>query len=102
RPGAPCLRWQFVGGRDERDSMYHQGPAWAWLIGPFVSAHLRVYGDKAAARRYLLPLMQHLDDAGLGSISELFDGQPPYTPRGAIAQAWSVAEVVRTWYETLE
>jgi glycogen debranching enzyme len=98
----PAFRWHFVGGREERDGMYHQGPTWAWLIGPFVSAHLRVFGDKAAARRYLLPLMQHLTDAGLGSISELFDGQPPYTPRGTIAQAWSVAEVLRAWYETLE
>jgi predicted glycogen debranching enzyme len=101
-PTHSAFRWHFVGGRAERDAMYHQGPVWAWLIGPFVSAHLRVYNDKAAARRFLLPLMQHLADAGLGSISELFDAQPPYTPRGTIAQAWSVAEVLRAWYETLE
>jgi len=73
---------------------------WGWLIGPFVTAHLRVYKDLAQARSYLNPLIHHLSDHGLGSISEIFDGDPPFTPRGCIAQAWSVAELLRTWQMT--
>jgi glycogen debranching enzyme len=68
---------------------------------PFVSAHLRVYGDREAARSFLKPLLHHLADHGVGSISEIFDGDPPFTPRGCIAQAWSVAEVLRAWQETM-
>jgi predicted glycogen debranching enzyme len=83
-----------------RDSAYHQGTVWGWLIGPFVSAHLRVYEDKKAARRFLSPLLQHLTDDGLGTISEIFDGDPPHTPRGCFAQAWSVAEVLRVYLQT--
>ncbi|MBW7884791.1 MAG: amylo-alpha-1,6-glucosidase [Caldilineaceae bacterium] len=80
-----------------RDSAYHQGTVWAWLIGPFVLAHLRVYQDKAVARSYLAPLLRHLCDHGLGSISEIFDAAAPFTPRGCFAQAWSVAELLRAW-----
>ncbi|MCP4417281.1 MAG: glycogen debranching protein, partial [Chloroflexi bacterium] len=88
----------YGGDRYERDGAYHQGTVWGWLIGPFVSAHLRVYGDKAAARSYLEPLMQHHIQAhAVGSISEIFDGDAPFTPRGCVAQAWSVAELLRTW-----
>jgi glycogen debranching enzyme len=61
---------------------YHQGIVWAWLIGPFVSAHLRVYGDREQARSFLQPLFRHLADHGVGSVSEIFDGDPPFTPRG--------------------
>jgi glycogen debranching enzyme len=68
------------------------------LIGPFVSAHLRVYRDPGWARSYLLPLLRHLADQGLGSLSEIFDAEPPFTPRGCFAQAWSVAEVLRAWH----
>lgn len=85
------------GGVVARDSAYHQGTVWAWLIGPFVDAHYRVYRDAAQALSFLLPFEQHLADFGLGSIAEIFDGDPPHTPRGCIAQAWSVAEVLRTW-----
>lgn len=98
-PGHPDYGGCYLGDRLARDSVYHQGTVWGWLIGPFVSAHLRVYGDKAAARAFLLPLIQHLEDAGLGSISEIFDGDPPHSPRGCIAQAWSVAELLRVWQE---
>ena len=70
---------------------------WGWLIGPFVSAHYRVYGDAPLARSFLEPLLRHLNAHGVGSISEIFDGDPPFTPRGCIAQAWSVAEVLRCW-----
>lgn len=83
----------------QRDSAYHQGTVWSWLIGPFVSAHYRVYGNAKIALSYLEPLCDHLRDHGLGTISEIFDGDPPHTPRGAVAQAWSVAEVLRVWRE---
>jgi glycogen debranching enzyme len=73
---------------------------WPWLIGPFVTAHLRVYRDPATARSFLLPLLRHLDDHGLGSVCEIADGNPPFTPRGCIAQAWSVAEVLRALHLT--
>ncbi len=92
----------YGGDQLERDSAYHQGTVWGWLIGPFVSAHLRVYNDPAQARSYLYPLLHHLADHGVGSLSEIFDGDPPFTPRGCIAQAWSVAEVLRAWQETLQ
>lgn len=90
----------YGGDQLERDGAYHQGTVWGWLIGPFVSAHLRVYQDPAQARSYLYPLLHHLADHGVGSLSEIFDGDPPFRARGCIAQAWSVAEVLRTWQET--
>lgn len=90
----------YGGDQLTRDGAYHQGTVWSWLIGPFVRAHLRVYGDLQQARTYLTPLIQHLTDHGVGSISEIFDGDPPFTPRGCTAQAWSVAEVLRTWQMT--
>ena len=81
----------------ERDSRYHQGTVWAWLIGHFVEAHLRVYNDKATARSFLEPFEQHLADYCIGSIAEVAQGDPPFIPKAAIAQAWSVAEVLRAW-----
>ncbi|MCB0205315.1 MAG: glycogen debranching protein, partial [Anaerolineae bacterium] len=74
---------------------YHQGTVWGWLIGPFVSAHMRVQGDPAVARSLLEPMLQHLRSGCAGSLSEVFDGDPPHTPRGCSAQAWTVAEVLR-------
>ena len=90
----------YGGDRRKRDGAYHQGTVWSWLIGPFVSAHLRVYQDMAAARAYLEPLLRHLVDDGIGSISEIFEGDAPFAPRGCIAQAWGVAEVLRAWQMT--
>jgi len=98
-PTDPAYIGHYGGDRRTRDAAYHQGTVWAWLIGPFISAHLRVYDDRAAARSFLLPLFEQLAQHGLGSISEIFDGDPPHTPRGCIAQAWSVAEVLRAWQE---
>ena len=85
----------YGGDLRQRDAAYHQGTVWGWLIGPFVSAHLRVYRDPAQARGFLAPLLKQLEDHGLGSLSEIFDGDAPFTPRGCIAQAWSVAEMLR-------
>jgi predicted glycogen debranching enzyme len=82
----------------QRDSCYHQGTVWSWLIGPFALAHYRVYGDANTAFSYLEPMADHLYDHGVGSISEIFDGDPPHTPHGAMAQAWGVAEVLRAWH----
>ncbi|MGD8793932.1 MAG: amylo-alpha-1,6-glucosidase [Anaerolineae bacterium] len=91
---------RYGGGRRQRDAAYHQGTVWSWLIGPFVRAHLRVYGDPAAARAFLAPLLRHLAAHGVGSISEIFDGDAPFAPRGCVAQAWSVAELLAAWQAT--
>jgi predicted glycogen debranching enzyme len=90
----------YGGDRYKRDGAYHQGTTWSWLIGPFVEAHLRVYNNPSLARSYLTSLLKHLKAHGLGSISEIFDGDPPFTPRGCTAQAWGVAEVLRAWHLT--
>jgi predicted glycogen debranching enzyme len=96
----PAYVGRYGGDQRQRDGAYHQGTVWAWMIGPFVNAHLRVYGDPERARSFLRPLIQHLADHAVGSISEIFDGDPPFAPRGCIAQAWSVAEVLRAWEAT--
>ncbi|MCC6614099.1 MAG: glycogen debranching enzyme family protein [Anaerolineae bacterium] len=86
-----------LGPPASRDAAYHQGTVWTWLIGPFVSAHYRVYGDKAAALRYLDPLRHLLDDGCVGTLGECAHGDPPHCPTAAVAQAWSVAEVLRVF-----
>ncbi len=96
-PYHPDYQEQFRGGPQERDAAYHQGTVWPWLIGPFIEAHWRVYQDSKAALTYLQPLLQHLPDHGVGSISEVAEGQAPHRPKAGIAQAWSVAEVLRVW-----
>ncbi|MFE4107398.1 amylo-alpha-1,6-glucosidase [Almyronema epifaneia] len=88
---------QYGGDRYQRDGAYHQGTVWGWLLGPFALAHFNVYGDRQQARTFLEPMAHHLHDHGIGSLSEIFDGDPPFTPRGCPAQAWSVAEVLRAW-----
>jgi predicted glycogen debranching enzyme len=96
-PADPRYRPRYGGPPTERDAAYHQGTVWAWLLGPFVLAHLRVYADPARASTFLEPMAHHLLAHGMGSISEIFDAEPPFAPRGAIAQAWSVGEVLRAW-----
>ncbi|HSS96792.1 MAG TPA: amylo-alpha-1,6-glucosidase, partial [Terriglobales bacterium] len=86
---------KYRGAPRERDSAYHQGTVWGWLLGPFIEAHFRVYQDRLAALRFLEPLGRQIYDAGLGSISEIFEGDAPFRAKGCIAQAWSVAEVLR-------
>lgn len=86
----------------ERDLTYHQGTVWSWLMGPFVTAFLRVGGEKSRALIFLERLVNdHLREAGIGTISEIFDGDPPHLPRGCISQAWSVAEVLRCYMEDI-
>lgn len=87
----------YGGDRIKRDGSYHQGTTWGWLIGHYVQAHLQVYNDLNLARSFIEPMVNHLEDACIGSISEIFDGDAPFTPRGCFAQAWSVAEVLRSW-----
>lgn len=89
----------YGGPAYERDNAYHQGTVWAWLLGPFVTAYYRVYGDAQTACSFLAPLQHHLVDGCIGSISDIFDGDPPHLPRGCFASAWSVAEVLRAWWE---
>jgi glycogen debranching enzyme len=102
-PDHPDFKPTYHGDLKTRDAAYHQGTVWGWLIGPFVDAWLKVYPeDRAGARRFLEGFLPHLDDACVGSISEVFDAVPPYTARGCIAQAWSVAEVLRCWALTSE
>jgi predicted glycogen debranching enzyme len=92
---------QYYGDLRARDAAYHQGTVWAWLAGPFVDAWLRLYpDDTAGARRCLAGFEAHLNDAGIGTLSEIFDAEAPYHPRGCVAQAWSVAEVLRAWLAT--
>jgi predicted glycogen debranching enzyme len=100
-PGHPDYKRSYHGDLRTRDAAYHQGTVWAWLIGPMVDAWLRVHpDDRAGARHLLAGFTGHLDEACVGSISEVFDAEEPYTPRGCVAQAWSVADVLRCWLKT--
>jgi predicted glycogen debranching enzyme len=100
-PGEPDYKPQYFGNLRARDAAYHQGTVWAWLIGPFVDAWVRTYpDDRAGAAKLLDGFRDHMREACIGSISEVFDAEPPFTPRGCIAQAWSVAEVLRCLVKT--
>jgi predicted glycogen debranching enzyme len=97
-PGDRDYKARYFGDLRARDAAYHQGTVWAWLVGPFVDAWLKVHpGDTAFAQHTIEGFIPHLDDGCIGSISEVFDAEEPYTQRGCIAQAWSVAEVLRVW-----
>ena len=87
----------YSGDPRQRDAAYHMGTAWGWLLGPFARAHFRVYGDARHAQSLLEPMAQHLGSACLATISEIFDGDAPHNARGCFAQAWSVAEILRSW-----
>jgi predicted glycogen debranching enzyme len=96
-PRHPDYKPRYYGDLRARDAAYHQGTVWAWLIGPFIDAWLRVHPeDTDGVRAMLSPFNAHLSEFGVGSIAEVFDAEPPFTPRGCIAQAWSVAEVLRS------
>jgi predicted glycogen debranching enzyme len=99
-PNHSDYRGRYAGSPRERDAVYHQGTVWGWLLGPFAEAHLRVYHDPQQAAGFLAPIADHLLAHGLGSVSEIFDGDAPHTPRGCFAQAWSVAEILRAWLVT--
>ena len=106
-PNHPDYKAHYEGGVLQRDGAYHQGTVWPWLIGPFVEAWLRVRGNtdeakQAAGHRFLPPLETHLEQAGIGHISEICDAEQPYLPRGCPFQAWSFAEYLRIKYSVLE
>ena len=95
-PGHPDYKPSYHGDLRTRDAAYHQGTVWSWLIGPFVDAWLKVHPDRPEeARRMLDGLVAHLGEANIGSVSEVFDAESPFTPRGCVAQAWGVAELLR-------
>jgi predicted glycogen debranching enzyme len=105
-PNEPGYAGRYEGGPEQRDAVYHQGTAWAWLLGPFVEAWLRVRGYGAAAKheareRFVAPLLAHLGEAGLGHVSEIADAEPPHAPRGCPFQAWSLGELLRLEREVL-
>jgi predicted glycogen debranching enzyme len=96
-PTDPAYHPQFQGNPTQRDSAYHQGAAWQWLIGPYIDVHLSLYNDRARIREILHPFVQQLYGPCLGTISEVAEPEPPFAPGGCIAQAWSVAELLRCW-----
>ena len=99
-PGHADYRGRCVGGPRERDRGYHQGTVWGWLLGPFALAHLRVYKDPIRAASFLEAFANHIRSFGLGTSGEIFDGDAPFSPRGCIAQAWTVGELLRAWTAT--
>jgi predicted glycogen debranching enzyme len=96
-PKDPAYIGRYAGDPWQRDAAYHQGTVWSWLLGPFARAHYRVYGDAQQALGFLAPMAQHLAAGCIGSISEIFDGDAPHIARGCFAQAWGVAEILRSW-----
>jgi len=104
-PSDPEYRGHYTGDQFSRDAAYHQGTVWPWLLGPFITAYIKVRENSEAARKqvevWLSALKDHVADAGLGHVSEIFDGDPPHQARGCIAQAWSVAELLRATVEDI-
>ncbi|HQH12239.1 MAG TPA: amylo-alpha-1,6-glucosidase, partial [Candidatus Sumerlaeota bacterium] len=100
-PGHPDYKKRYQGNLFSRDMAYHQGTVWPWLIGAYIDALLHVKGaNRTSAEEgmeIIQPLLQHLETACLGSVSEIFDAEPPHAPRGCFAQAWSVAELLRAY-----
>ena len=93
----PKFKPRYEGGVWERDTSYHQGPVWAFLLGHYAIAEYKISGDAIAAQANLEPMRDHLMNGGLGTVSEIYDAVVPYTPRGAPAQAWSVACILEAW-----
>jgi predicted glycogen debranching enzyme len=105
-PSSPGFMARYEGDLVRRDGAYHQGAVWGFLIGPYVTAYLNTFGrtseTKDRVRQMLQPFREHLTVAGLGTVSEIFDGDTPHRPAGCISQAWSVAELLRVIYEELD
>jgi predicted glycogen debranching enzyme len=96
-PADPGYIGRYAGNPRQRDAAYHMGTVWSWLLGPFARAHYRVYGNARVAQSLLDPVAQHVNSACIGTVSEIFDGDAPHAARGCFAQAWSVAEILRSW-----
>lgn len=97
-PSHPAYGARYEGPPDQRDAVYHQGTAWAWLLGPLARAHFNVHRDRGAALALLTPLLAQLEDGGLGTLGEIADGDAPHALRGCFAQAWSVGCVLDAWH----
>ena len=103
-PSDPNYIGRYEGGPGSRDGAYHQGTVWPWLMGPYITAYVKTFGRKAGRRlaaMWLENFQQHFHEACLGQVSEIFDGDAPHTPRGCVAQAWSVAELLRAIVEDI-
>jgi glycogen debranching enzyme len=101
-PKDPNYIGTYQGDPRNRDGAYHQGTVWPWLMGPFMTAYVKTFGVKLSrqfAIEWLSNFQDHLNEACLGQVSEIFDGDAPHTPRGCVAQAWSVAELLRATVE---
>jgi len=97
-PSDANYKAKYYGSLRDRDAAYHQGTVWPWLIGPYVDAYLKIHPEDASGARNLLRAFDdHLGEDAVGSISEIFDAEVPYEPRGCVAQAWSVSEVLRSY-----
>jgi glycogen debranching enzyme len=97
-PSDKGYKRKYDGDLRSRDAAYHQGTVWPWLLGPFVDAWMKVHpDDRDTASKFLERFDEHLGEGAVGSIGEIFDAEPPYTPRGCVAQAWSVAELLRCY-----
>jgi predicted glycogen debranching enzyme len=96
-PKDPAYEPHYGGDQRKRDGAYHQGTVWSWLLGPFAWAHFRAYGDAALSRAFLDPVAMHLREDCVGTVSEIFEGDPPHRAQGCFAQAWGVAETLRVW-----
>ncbi len=104
-PADPKYIGRYEGGPQSRDGAYHQGTVWPWLMGPYITAYTRTFGKKAGhefAAGWLENFQEHLREACLGQVSEIFDGDAPHAPRGCVAQAWSVAEFIHAAVETVD
>ncbi len=105
-PGDTLYQGRYEGGPVQRDSAYHQGTVWPWLLGPFIRAYLKVYGKTPAtiaqAEQWLAPLLDYCRGIGVGQIPEIFDGDSPRNGHGCFAQAWSVAEIARVYFEEVK
>ena len=99
-PKSPDYKSKYDGDLRSRDAAYHQGTVWPWLLGHFVDAWMKHQPDKSIGRGLLLGLEKHLGQSCLGQVSEVFDASDPFRPRGCVAQAWSVAEMLRVWVRT--
>jgi len=98
-PNEPGYKPQYKGPLNELDAAYHQGTVWPWLLGPYVSALVKLTGSKAEAKRMLKPAREMMLDYGIGGLAEVYDGDEPRSPGGCPWQAWSVAEFLRAWVE---
>jgi predicted glycogen debranching enzyme len=99
-PDDPHYKGTYAGNQEDRDGAYHQGTVWGWLMGPFVKAHLRVHNDPAVAGSFLAPVVHQIQAQGLGTVGEIYDADPPFLPRGCIAQAWTVGGILEAWEKT--